>query len=339
MEELHSWLEKQVNARDFKLCKIHCDASFRTYYRLSLAQHSYILMVAPPDKEPSQPFVSIAKSWLQQGIKVPEIFAWNPTKGWLLLSDFGDTLLAEVLRSNTVNDYYQQGMNLILKIQDTTLPKDYSLPVFDPAFIKLELGYFREWCLSKLLEINFRGVESTLLIQLEQMLVDNALSQPVTVIHRDFHSRNLLVHEDSLAVIDFQDAMLGPITYDLVSLIKDCYVTWPSSQVTVWMANFYNYLQAENKINNVDLATFIKWCDLMGLQRHLKVLGIFSRLNLRDGKSRYLQDMPRILSYVFEVTERYPELSDLDAWLKSSVKGRFIKYFSKTNVDTVSLTA
>jgi len=236
-----------------------------------------------------------------------------------LLSDFGDTLLFDVLDDKTAHHFYMKAMQTLLPLQ-IAKPLDYHLPPFGETHARQELGLFDEWFIEKLLNLSLSAKERTLLETVYHSLIACVQNQTQAVIHRDYHSRNLMVLPDNgLGVIDFQDAMIGPITYDLASLLKDCYIAWPKDKIYAWVQNFYQLLKDEKRIHDVSLAEFIEWFDCVGLQRHLKVLGIFSRLKLRDGKAGYLNDIPRIMNYVLDVTQRYPFLSELDHWLQQRV--------------------
>lgn len=298
---------------------IQGDASFRSYYRVHHADKSYIAMLAPPDKEKTDAFVAIAKSWKSDGLQVPTVWAWQPQHGFALLSDFGDVLLLDVLNDKTAHGYYTKAMQTLIPLQRAK-PTDYHLPPFAGAHARQELGLFDEWFVEKLLNLHLSTKEQNSLKKVYDLLLMSIQNQPQVVIHRDYHSRNLMVlNNDELGIIDFQDAMMGPITYDLASLLKDCYIAWPEEQIHAFVHDFYQMLKVENRLGDVSLAEFIQWFDCVGLQRHLKVLGIFSRLKLRDNKPKYLKDIPRIMQYVLNVTGRYPFFSELDQWLRQTV--------------------
>lgn len=304
---LHQWLTKILHTADFTLQPLVGDASFRHYYRIH-AQQTYVLMVAPPRQERTEVFVKLARNWRAYGLRVPTIFGWEPKQGWVLLSDFGDEVLHTHLNAENVESFYQQAMHLLLSLQD--VPGE-SLAVFDEAYIRLELNYFKEWFLEKWL-----GIESDeqLLEQLTQQIVACVVEQPQVVIHRDYHSRNLMVLADQeLGILDFQDAMYGPISYDLVSLLKDCYIDWPRAKVEQWVNDFCQLLKARKRFT-FEGAAFLQWFDWMGLQRHLKVLGIFCRLQLRDQKLQYLAYLPRITDYILQIGAIYPQLASWQAW-------------------------
>ena len=231
-----------------------------------------------------------------------------------MLSDFGDTQLLDVINQENANDYYQNAMRIIANMQMINIK---NLPVFTKELASERFDLFSEWYIEKYQQIRLTPQEKNLLADIKNLLIDNILEQPFVFVHRDFHSRNLMVLPDkNFGVLDFQDAVSGPITYDLISLLKDCYIRFPKSEIRKWVVDFYDLIQPN--LNNISQETFIRWFDLMGLHRHLRILGTFSRLHLRDGKDRYLNDMPRIFSYVLEVCADYPELKTLHEFLKKS---------------------
>jgi len=317
--EFRQWIANQLGGEAFTLVPLTGDASFRSYYRAATQSQNYIVMLAPPEKERTDAFVAIANAWHAGGICVPEVMGWEPQQGFVLLSDFGDTLLLDKLNPHTADDYYHQAMQMLpqLQRQDGGV---YPLPLFDEAHIRLELSYFQDWFLTKLLNIDIPSAIQSMLENVYAQLVICFQAQPQVTVHRDYHSRNLMVLPHTLGVIDFQDAMLGPITYDIVSLLKDCYIRWDNEQIEQWVRVFHHTLP--QTLLNVDETTFLRWFDWVGLQRHMKVLGIFSRLHLRDNKPRYLDDIPRILNYVLNVTSSYPEWRDFDRWCRLEVLPR-----------------
>lgn len=306
------WIGQQLGSDNFTLCPLKGDASFRAYYRVTLDEKSYIVMWAPPEKEQTRPFVEIARAWHHHGLRVPTVHGWEVSQGFVLLSDFGDTLLYDVLTPTSVDDYYQKAMQILPSLQRMQVA-----PLFNEDYIRLELSYFKEWFLHRYLSINTDEI-STILESTFSQLVASNLAQPQVVIHRDYHSRNLMVlNEGNLGIIDFQDAMMGPITYDLVSLLKDCYIDWPTEKVAQWVKSFYDMTPQAQQVN---ISEFTQWFDWTGLQRHLKVLGIFARLYLRDNKPNYLNYMPRIMNYVLQVSEKYPSLAPFHHWMQNTIQ-------------------
>lgn len=320
--EFQQWIADQLGTTEFSFAPLQGDASFRSYYRVATPTKRFIVMLAPPATERTDQFVTIARIWKAHDLPVPEIWGWEPTQGFVLLSDFGDTLLSHVLNETSVDMLYQSAMQLLLKIPKTATEGFY--PAFDEAHIRLECSYFQEWFLDKLLGLEITPAVQDLLEQVFAQLVSDLREQPQVVIHRDYHSRNLMLldQNNALGVIDFQDAMIGPFTYDLVSLLKDCYVAWPLPQVHFWAQSFLQKLHQEKRYLYIDTPQFLKWFDTTGLQRHIKVLGIFSRLKLRDNKPHYLQDIPRVMQYVLEVTHHAPEYKAFDHFLRNTVLPR-----------------
>ena len=300
---------------DLTLTALTGDAGFRRYYRLN-CQPSLLAVNAPPAKENNPAYVKVSQLLAAQGVRTPKIHAVNFAEGFLLIEDFGSQLLRPVLNAQSVEGYYRQAMNEIGKIQQMRAAET-QLPRYDAAYLNLEMSLFPEWFIGRLLNVALSEAEKTLLDTIFAMLVESALAQPQRAVHRDFHCRNLMLLENGeLGVIDFQDAMYGAATYDLVSLLKDCYVRWPVTLVEQLALAFRDADEAMQSVNDAD---FLRWFDLMGLQRHIKVLGIFARLWLRDGKAGYLKDLPLVLRYTLEVTARYPELAAFDSWLREKL--------------------
>jgi N-acetylmuramate 1-kinase len=294
------------------------DASHRRYFRTELASQSYVLVEAPPSTEKNEAFVSVAKLLSRADVKVPAVVGVDFDRGFLLLEDLGDRLLLPLLDADSVDTRYQQAFDVLAKMAAVNTART-GLGDYDQALLQEELSRFPQWFVRELLGCTLTAQERVLLESLFARLVESALEQPRVVVHRDFHSRNLmLITDDKLAVIDFQDAVVGPITYDLVSLLRDCYIQWPAGQVQAWALSYRDLLFSRGLAGDLDAATFLRWFDWMGLQRHLKVLGTFARLYLRDGKSAYLEDLPLVMHYVLEITTRYadeePVFADFNAW-------------------------
>lgn len=310
------WLENDLLLTIDSCEPASSDASFRRYFRVKGAEGQFIVMDAPPDKENIGPFIRIAGLLAHSRVNVPTIFKQNLTDGFLLLEDFGPQCFLDRLNAHNANDLYQSAFDSLFALQTNTAIDNCGLPGYDEPLLQRELAIFEDWFLNHTLDIQ---IPAPIWETVRTLLVTSALEQPVTCVHRDYHSRNLMVlTDDSLGVIDFQDAVIGPITYDLVSLTRDCYIAWPKQQVEQWMARYYErLLQAELIACNP--AQFKRWFDLMGLQRHLKAIGIFSRLHLRDGKSGYLNDIPRTLNYVTTVCAAYPELAGFGGFLQNHV--------------------
>lgn len=313
---LKKWLHSALGASVSDVVPASEDASFRRYFRVSANGRRYIVMDAPPEFEDCRPFVAIAKALRACGIRAPEVFAEDLSQGFLLLSDFGDRLLLDALRVASPGPLYQKAYRELLTLQRCQEVPDYPLPEFDESMQLNEMHLSRDWYLQKLLEI---PLPSTDLAQLEryfQHIAEQVMQQPKVFVHRDFHSRNIMCLESGeLGIIDFQDAVWGPITYDILSLLRDCYIDWPPKQVERWLADYLREGVAANIIPDVSFAEFLRWFDYVGIQRNLKCIGIFARLGLRDGKRGFLSDIPRVIHYAKQVCKRHQDLEDLQSFL------------------------
>ena len=291
LEQLKVWLNN--NDVSFQsLEPASADASFRRYFRIIDNANSFIVMDAPPEKEDCQPFVDVAQRLFDLGLNVPEVLLQDLEQGFLLLGDLGSTVFLSELNNKKVDEMYIAAMNSILLMQkDNTFP----LPAYDETLLRQELNLFPDWYFEKQLDIRVTPEHNNILEETFEALIKNALEQPQVFVHRDYHSRNLMVNKKDPqlpGVIDFQDAVIGAVTYDLVSLLKDCYINWPREKIEEWVTYFQSEAEKQNIIKPVSREAFLRWFDLMGLQRHLKVAGIFSRLKHRDGKTGYLKDIP-----------------------------------------------
>ncbi len=289
------------------------DAGFRRYFRF---QHpsQWLAVDAPPATEDSAQFIAIASLIRTQGVHSPAIFAADAANGFLLVEDMGDNLLFRAANNHNADSLYTNAIDTLLQLHRCA-DNPTLIPRYDRALLRRELEIFNEWFVGKLLGHSLTTAEQQQLDRLFNLLEDNSLSQPQGFVHRDYHSRNLILRTDGqLGVIDFQGALWGGVTYDLVSLLRDCYLRWPAEKVTQW-ALYYRQRAIElQQIPAVDEKVFLRWFDLLGLQRHIKVLGIFARLNLRDSKPGYLQDLPLVLRYTLEVAQQYPELHAFTDW-------------------------
>lgn len=322
---LKEWLTLTLNAPDIQWTILAGDASFRRYLRVKHNDLTYVVMDAPPEKENLEPFIRIAEILDQAGVHTPYIFAKNLEHGFLLLSDLGDKTLLHALRAETANDYYHQAIKILFQIQSCSITDSF-IPSFDKPHMLQEMSLCSEWFFKAYLSLNFDSNELALIQESMEWIAAEVAKQPLVFIHRDYHSRNLLIYhgpkESDLAVIDFQDAMRGPLTYDLVSLLKDCYISWPRTKILEWVHFFYTQ---SISACNYTFPEFVRAFDLCGVQRHLKVLGIFCRLHLRDNKTGYLKDLPLTLNYLIECCMIYEELKPLSYFLEracSSLKLR-----------------
>jgi len=323
--ELAEWVRQQTDlvaapALPFSIdwMPLGGDAGFRHYFRLPshicLNAKPLLAVWAPPSTEKNTEFLKVARFLRQHGIHTPEIFALHEARGFMLIEDLGDELLFKHLNREKADTFYITAFEVLFKL--TQCPIDTAVcPVYSKRELLRELHLFPQWFVSRLLGYSLTADESAMLEQVFEQLCLSALEQPRVIVHRDYHSRNLLLMpEGELGVIDFQDAVVGPVTYDLVSLLRDCYVEWPAEQVWHWVDQYAARLRASGQLSEIDDQTFRSWFDWMGLQRHIKVLGIFARLYLRDGKDAYLQDLPLVIRYVRAALSRYPELEPFGQW-------------------------
>lgn len=349
LDALTNWLRDVLNADasdtrqalDFRLTPASTDASFRRYFRLQVplsqtgllntaqvrpgatqsadAQRmSLIAMDAPPDKEETGPFVRIANLLADLHLNAPRVLAQNTEQGFLLLSDLGVQPYLDVLDEHSVDALYADALDALLTLQRDA-PRDSGLlPAYDRALLLREMGLFRDWYCDQYCKASFSAAQWSDLEAIFQQLAEAALAQPQVFVHRDYHSRNLMrTATDNPGILDFQDAVIGPVTYDLVSLLRDCYIAWPRPRVEAWALAYLHRAARGGIIAPQSDATYLRWFDWMGVQRHLKAVGIFARLCLRDGKSGYLNDIPRTLNYVRDVSTRYPELIPLRILLEA----------------------
>lgn len=303
---LVKWLETKTPFKGGCLRIASADASFRRYFRLLHRERSYIVMDAPPDMEDSLPFVEIGEWMKASGISVPAIYAKDMDQGFMVLSDFGDFHFQDALKENKDrNNLYKEAIHEIVSMQTSLIDSERKLPVFDISWQWKELNIFREWCLPNITEKEYHEKVSILVKSIDQI--------PKSFMHRDFHCRNILVRsKNELGIIDFQGAMHGPITYDLVSLLRDCYVDNDENWISQKVLEFQESLKTTGvETSEEGRAEFTRWFDLVGLQRHLKCVGIFHRLKMRDRKPEYMKDIPRVLSYINTVLERNPELHQI----------------------------
>ena len=305
---LESWLES-VCGSGVNIEPASEDASFRRYFRAFLPDGATrVVMDAPPAQENCAPFVRLAEVFAQLGVHVPRIYASDVEHGFLLLEDLGSRHYLDELDADNVDRLYGDALSTLMMIQ--VCGTDHGLPRYDRALLERELGIFSEWLVDRHLELDLSSVERATVATAFEHLVKSALEQPRVLVHRDFHSRNLLLATPPTpGVIDFQDAVWGPVTYDLVSLLRDCYIDWPARRVMAWASGYLELALQSGVLHDEHKADFLRWFDWMGMQRHLKAAGIFARLHRRDGKPGYLADIPRTLGYVIQVAARYPEFN------------------------------
>lgn len=323
-QSLYQWvnlyLQQHTEHHIQTMSMVSGDASFRRYFRIHHAEGTYIAVDAPPQTENSRAFVAIAQVLYQQGVSVPQVIAYDFELGFMLLSDLGDTLLRPCLTAQTVDGLYQQAMREILLMQPCSSSTDYLIPPYDQTRLLFEMSLFKDWFVAQYLALSLTPEEIKVIDDTCQQISTAIAEQPTVFVHRDFHSRNLmLLANGKLGVIDFQDALMGAITYDLVSLLRDAYVEWPNEQVVAWVEDFRQLLITENRLTDVSQKQFLTWFDWMGAQRHLKVLGIFARLSIRDGKHGYLNDIPLVFKYLLNEIKNYPEFVHLNQLLISKI--------------------
>ncbi|CAI8700080.1 MULTISPECIES: aminoglycoside phosphotransferase family protein [Pseudomonas] len=291
------------------------DASFRRYFRWEGAGRSFVVMDAPPPQENCKPFVDIAFLLAKSGINVPKIYAEDLERGFLLLNDLGNQTYLDVIDSENADALFSDALQALLAFQQ--LPMVAPLPSYDVALLRRELELFPEWYVKRELGVEFDATQQQQWQKVSELLIDSALAQPKVLVHRDYMPRNLMLSEPNPGVLDFQDAVYGPVTYDVTCLFKDAFLSWPEERVRGWLESYWQQASALNIPVQPDFEEFLRASDLMGVQRHLKVIGIFARICHRDGKPRYLGDVPRFFSYIEAVIARRPELADLQALLAS----------------------
>lgn len=332
--EQYQLLDWVGEGTDISWQPIRGDAGFRRYYRLDIPcsdnphpevrdiKHSIdtspsaIAVYAPVDTEDSPQFFRVANILRDGGVHAPCLLAHDFAQGFMLLEDLGSKVLLNELNDTSVDGFYGEAMMSLLRIQQCR--HDFSVfPLYSRKKLHDEMCLFPEWFVGKLLGAHLSSDEVKLLQDTFNLLIASALEQPNVVVHRDFHSRNLMCLESSdLGVIDFQDAVIGPVTYDLASLLRDCYVVWDEEKVLSWALAYANMAVDVGILPRVDVGTFIRWFDWMGLQRHIKVLGIFARLSIRDCKHGYLNDIPLVIHYVRSIAKKYDELKAFSQWFE-----------------------
>jgi aminoglycoside/choline kinase family phosphotransferase len=308
---LERWLGAEFPANPFTLAPASEDASFRRYFRARFADgRSFVVMDAPPEKEDCRPFLHVAGLFARAGVHVPAVHAQNLESGYLLLEDLGNaTFLDEFGRQADPEPLYAAASETLVRIQLAS--REALLPDYDRALLERELALFPDWYIARELGLELAPGDRQLLQAAFESLLANNLAQPRVFVHRDYHSRNLMVSAPLPGVLDFQDAVYGPITYDLVSLFRDAYVRWEEARVLDWVVRYWEKARKAGLPVRADFAEFYRDFEWMGAQRQLKVIGIFARLCHRDGKQRYLGDIPRVMDYLLATCRRYRELAPL----------------------------
>jgi aminoglycoside/choline kinase family phosphotransferase len=325
LQHLKVWLDEQLpilfaehgwgTVPPATLTAASSDASFRRYFRWEGGGRSFVVMDAPPPQENCKPFVDIAFLLAKSGINVPKIHAEDLERGFLLLNDLGNKTYLDVIDGENADDLFKDALQALLAFQQ--LPMVAPLPSYDVALLRRELELFPEWYVKHELGLEFDPAQQMLWQQVSDKLIDSALAQPKVLVHRDYMPRNLMLSEPNPGVLDFQDAVYGPVTYDVTCLFKDAFLSWPEERVRAWLENYWQQAGELGIPVQPDFEDFLRASDLMGVQRHLKVIGIFARICHRDGKPRYLADVPRFFAYIEAVVARRPELAELDVLLAS----------------------
>jgi aminoglycoside/choline kinase family phosphotransferase len=336
---LTRWVQEDLGFSGSDIAPASADASFRRYFRVlprpdapgpgasgptaptpaAFEHDSFIVMDAPPEKENLGPFLRVAGLLADRGLNVPVVLARNVPEGLLLMTDLGSTqYLPELAANRDVELLHADALAALIKMQTMGGAAHAGLPPYDRALLLQEMQLMPEWFLGRHLEMNLGVAERALLEEFAETMVQSALAQPRVFVHRDYHSRNLMRRATANpGILDFQDAVVGPVTYDLVSLLKDCYIAWPAARVRGWALQHRVQLASAGIPAGASEEEFLRWFDWMGLQRHIKVLGIFARLFYRDRKSQYLHDLPRVFEYVREAAARYPETAGFAAFIES----------------------
>ena len=309
MTALEAWLAGPLAGRPFTLAPASADASFRRYFRVTHAAGTHIAMDAPPEREDCRPFVQVAGLMQTAGLHVPEIVAADTDQGFLLLSDLGHTTYLQALTADNADVLFGDAITALIAWQSASRPG--LLPPYDRALLQREMALFPDWYVQRHLGIALTDTQSATLTQIMDLLADSALAQPAVFVHRDYMPRNLMISKPNPGVLDFQDAVYGPITYDVVSLFRDAFISWPEARVLDWTVRYWEQARHAGLPVDADFGAFYRAFEWMGLQRHLKVLGIFARIRHRDGKPAYLEDAPRFLHYVHAVCARYAVLAPL----------------------------
>ena len=325
LADLTQWVVDELGFAGGLIAPASVDASFRRYFRVTRDADTYIAMDAPPDKEDMGPFVRVAKILAGADLNVPLVLARDLERGFLLLSDLGSRLyLDELPKEGAADRLYADALKSLRTMQTADAAVSRDLPRYDRTLLMREMELMPEWFLRRHLRQTMDARERTLLDRLFETLVRSAASQPATFVHRDYHSRNLLLSaENNPGILDFQDAVWGPVTYDLASLLKDCYIAWPPPRVRAWALDYRLQLLDHGFALPASADEFLRWFDLMGLQRHIKVLGIFSRLYYRDGKPQYLNDLPRVLQYARDTAAAHAETAQFADFIAQRIDPHF----------------
>jgi N-acetylmuramate 1-kinase len=309
LDLLNAWLDQQFTGRRHSLAPASSDASFRRYFRVTVDGESYVVMDAPPAKEDCRPFIKVAELMREAGVHVPRILKQDLEQGFLLLSDLGTQTYLDVLNAENADKLFRDAIDALVRWQLTTRPS--VLPPYDDALLRRELQLFPDWYVAKHLGIELSADQRATFEQMFAQIMRSNLAQPSVFVHRDYMPRNLMLSEPNPGVLDFQDAVQGPISYDIACLLKDAFISWEEERILDWTIRYWEQARKACLPVRADFADFYQECEWMGLQRHLKVAGIFARINYRDGKPHYLTDTPRFIGYIRGTCARYGALAPL----------------------------
>ncbi|NUS61609.1 MAG: phosphotransferase [Lysobacter sp.] len=324
-----AWARQALGDPALGLARASTDAGFRSYWRTLGAEPSRIVMDSPPDKEDVRPWLRIRAMLESAGVRVPQLIAEDAEHGFLVLEDLGPDTYLHVLHADNADALFDDAVDQLLKLQTVAVPDDF--PKYDEALLLRELRLFDEWFLGRHLAVVPDAHDEANLERIHRLLIDAALKQPQVFVHRDFMPRNLMPANDGPAVLDFQDAVRGPIAYDALCLFKDAFVSWPQARIDAWLDR-YHARAKDAGLPVPSLEQFRRDVDWIGVHRHLKVIGIFARLHHRDAKSHYIEDAPRFFAYLDHVLPKYPELAPLAALIERHVKPTLVEYTHWTDL-------
>jgi len=336
---IHDWLSTDLGLHPDRVEPASADASFRRYFRAFRGEQTFIVMDAPPEQEDVRPYLEVTRLLEQMGAHVPHVHEKDVPRGLLLLEDLGSThYLARLNAGDDADALYGDALNVLADIQAKGRDAAAQLPPYDRPVLLREMLLMPEWFIGKHLGLTLSAGERKVLDSAFEFLIAEALLQPQVFVHRDYHSRNLMVVGDrNPGIIDFQDALRGPIGYDLASVLKDCYISWPRERVEKWLSGYRRALLTRGMSAGRDEREFLRWFDLIGVQRHIKVLGIFARLWYRDGKAGYLRDLPLTLDYVRDACKRYPELAELSRFFEDRIAAELAPANARVAATTVGV--
>ncbi|MEL0641489.1 phosphotransferase [Pseudoalteromonas aliena] len=326
-ENLQQFINTHFNEQPTSLNVVTGDASFRRYYRLNCKGEHFIVMDSDPNKVNNAPYISLNKVFTEQGFLLPKIIVSDELQGFFILSDLGSTHLADMLGDTNRTEHYKELINLSVKWAKT--PASDVMQAYNEDFIKLELDIFSQWLVTGFINESLSVDQKIMWKTSSELLIKAMLAQPIVTVHRDYHSRNIMNNNGQWAIIDYQDAVRGPLCYDLVSLLRDCYFKLPDAELISLLGFAYKEFTDQDLIIDTSFNEFKYYFDLTGLQRHLKAAGIFCRLYLRDGKSGYLDNILPTLNYIIEVAANYSELTALSEWIKNIIVPKVMDKLAK----------